>query len=174
MNQRIRQIREALGMSQESFAESIGLQRNSLSLIENEKRNPSERTINDICARHGISKEWLVSGTGEMFSGTPESPLQALVEKYGLSRQETALIEQFLRLDKSKRAIVTDFVEQIAAAFSKIKEEDERYRDATIESLESDYQKTLHSASRTASSASSTIEGTGTSSDPVRKTGEAG
>ena len=45
INDNIRELREnILNLSQESFAKKIGLQRNTISLIENGKRNPSDRT----------------------------------------------------------------------------------------------------------------------------------
>lgn len=62
INDRIRKIRERNSLSQEAFAKSLGLQRNSISLIENGKRNPSDRTIDDICGFYYINKNWLLYG----------------------------------------------------------------------------------------------------------------
>jgi len=67
MNTRIKEAREALELSQNDFAERLGLQRNSISLIENGKRNASSRTLNDICREFGINESWLRTGDGEMF-----------------------------------------------------------------------------------------------------------
>ena len=59
MNTRIKEVREAKGLSQADFAEMLNLKRNSISLIEVGKRNPSDRTILDICNTFSVSEEWL-------------------------------------------------------------------------------------------------------------------
>lgn len=56
MNARIKQIRESKGLSQAEFAEMLNLKRNSISLIEVGKRNPSDRTILDICNTFNVSE----------------------------------------------------------------------------------------------------------------------
>ena len=62
MNARIKQIRELKGLSQAEFAEMLNLKRNSISLIEVGKRNPSDRTILDICNTFNVSEKWLRTG----------------------------------------------------------------------------------------------------------------
>ena len=45
MNERVRELREALGKSQEEFARSLDLSRNFINQIENGKKNLSARSI---------------------------------------------------------------------------------------------------------------------------------
>ena len=59
INDRIKLIRESVRLSQSEFAEKLNLKRNSISLMEGGKRNPSNRTINDICKVFNVSEEWL-------------------------------------------------------------------------------------------------------------------
>ena len=73
VNENIKVLREnILNLSQDAFASALGLQRNTISLIENKKRNPSERTINDICSKFKINKIWLLEGIGEPFTQISE------------------------------------------------------------------------------------------------------
>lgn len=67
MNSRIALIRKELRYKQDDFAEKIGLTKNFISLIETGKREPSDRTIKDICREFNVNEEWLRNGTGEMF-----------------------------------------------------------------------------------------------------------
>lgn len=67
MNGRIALVRKELGYKQDDFAEKIGLTKNFISLIETGKREPSDRTIKDICREFNVNEEWLRNGTGEMF-----------------------------------------------------------------------------------------------------------
>jgi transcriptional regulator with XRE-family HTH domain len=67
MNQRIKAIREQAGLSQEKFAESISLTKNYISLVENGKRQLSDRTVSDLCEAYNINETWLRTGEGEMY-----------------------------------------------------------------------------------------------------------
>lgn len=71
MNERIRKIRKALDLTQQEFAERIGMKRNSIALIES-GRNTSEQTIFAICREFNVNEEWLRTGEGEMFRILPE------------------------------------------------------------------------------------------------------
>lgn len=67
MNDRIRLLRNELGLSIRKFAEDLNLTAGTISLIENNKRNVTDRTISDICRLYHVSEEWLRTGKGEMF-----------------------------------------------------------------------------------------------------------
>lgn len=116
LGERIRQIRKALDLTQESFCKRIGLKRNSISLVESNKRNISDQAIISICREFNVNEEWLRSGTGEMFKASPTEALDALAEEYGLTHGDYILIEKFVNLKAEKRAAVVDYVLQAAAA----------------------------------------------------------
>lgn len=69
MIDRIKYVRSALGLTQEQFANKIGLSRNYVAKIEIGNREPSARTISDICREFGVNEIWLRTGAGEPFSG---------------------------------------------------------------------------------------------------------
>lgn len=73
MVNRIIQIREMAGLSQEEFADKLELSRNFINQVENGKKNCSKRTISAICDKiiingKSINKDWILSGTGGMFN----------------------------------------------------------------------------------------------------------
>lgn len=68
MNERIALVRKSLGLTQEKFAEQIGLSRNFMWMIESGTRVPSDRTISDICREFNVNETWLRTGEGEMFN----------------------------------------------------------------------------------------------------------
>ena len=78
MNQRIAQIRKNAELSQQQFADRIGLSKNFVSLLETGNRAPSDRTISDICREFGVREEWLRSGKLPMFQ--PVSRSKAIKE----------------------------------------------------------------------------------------------
>ena len=67
MNERIRELREALKKSQDEFAKELELSRNYISLVENGQRNLSSQSIKLLCSIHNVNEEWLRTGNGEMF-----------------------------------------------------------------------------------------------------------
>lgn len=68
MNERIALVRKSLGLTQEKFAEQVGLSRNFMWMIESGTRAPSDRTISDICREFNVNETWLRTGEGEMFN----------------------------------------------------------------------------------------------------------
>ena len=67
IGQRIKKIRSSKKLTQDDFAEIIGLTKNFISLIETGNRTPSDRTISDICRVFHVNESWLRTGDGEMF-----------------------------------------------------------------------------------------------------------
>lgn len=115
MNTRIKEIREAKGLSQADFAEMLKLKRNSISLIEVGKRNPSDRTIIDICNTFNVSEEWLRTGVGEMFIKTPSSTMEKLKQEFDLDDFSYNLVYQYLKLDSDQRQTIRDFFYNVVA-----------------------------------------------------------
>lgn len=62
MNTRIKLIRQEEGLTQSQFAEKIGLSRNYVAMIEIGQRDPSDRTVSDICRIFDIQEDWLRHG----------------------------------------------------------------------------------------------------------------
>lgn len=64
---RIKEIRKSVGLTQQKFAEQIGLKRNTIGNYEINLITPSDRTITDICREFDVNEIWLRTGEGEMF-----------------------------------------------------------------------------------------------------------
>lgn len=63
----IKELRKALDITQSDFAGEINLSRNYIAMIEIGQREPSERTIADICEKFNVREEWLRTGKGDIF-----------------------------------------------------------------------------------------------------------
>ena len=66
MNERLKELRQYLKLSQEEFGEKIFMTQNHISSLESGRRIPSDRTIKNICTVFGVNEEWLRMGNGEM------------------------------------------------------------------------------------------------------------
>lgn len=116
MNDRIRDVRKRQGLTQKAMAEKLGLSENFIFLMERGDRQPSDRTIADICREFGVSEQWLRDGTGEMFMDrsredqiadivhrsmqrTPEEARESLIAKLKLLDDgEILLLAEILKL----------------------------------------------------------------------------
>lgn len=99
MNTRIQQIRKTAKMTQDEFADKIGLSKNFVWMIEKGERTPSERTIKDICREFKVNYDWLVNGTGDMFQ-SDDSDAQAIVDSVMTGDNEFAkkILVKFAKL----------------------------------------------------------------------------
>lgn len=64
VNNRIKQLRLDLGLSQEAFGRQIKIQRSSVSKIETGENSPSDQTISLICKEFNVNENWLRTGEG--------------------------------------------------------------------------------------------------------------
>ena len=81
MHSRIKTVRLHYQLNQDDFAAALELTKNYISLIENGKRIPSDRTISDICRVYHVDESWLREGIGgddiKLTSSTASSNLDA-------------------------------------------------------------------------------------------------
>jgi len=63
---RIRNLRQSLGQTQKEFATDLGIVQGFLSAVESGKKTPSDTLLIALCQVHGIRREWLLTGEGEM------------------------------------------------------------------------------------------------------------
>ncbi len=61
---RIAKIRERLNKSQDDFGAALGVTKSTISLLETQKREPSERLLRDICREFNVNEDWLRTGVG--------------------------------------------------------------------------------------------------------------
>ncbi len=67
MNERIKELRKSLGITQQEFADKLGLKRNTIATYEIGKAVPSDRVVSDLCNKYNVNEEWLRTGEGKMF-----------------------------------------------------------------------------------------------------------
>ncbi len=120
MNERIKELRTFLKLSQEVFASRIKITRSSVSKLEKGENNPSEQTITLICKQFNVSEEWLKNGIGEMFKGIPEEDetaalLSDLLEDNGetpLYETIKGIIRTYQQLDPKSQSILNDIIKK--------------------------------------------------------------
>jgi transcriptional regulator with XRE-family HTH domain len=82
VNQRIKQVRRALELSQVQFSRVISLSSGYLAGVEVEKRKVNERLVKLICSSFNVNEKWLKSGEGEMFDRNPDENFTKLISLF--------------------------------------------------------------------------------------------
>lgn len=82
MKEQLKKLRKYLDMTQQSFADKIGMKQNTIAQYEMGRTNPSDAIVFSICREFGVNENWLRTGEGEMFEQLTEQ--QKLLKYTGL------------------------------------------------------------------------------------------
>lgn len=113
INDRIKFLRNTLGLSQESFGKSILLERSTISLIERHQRNVTDRIFNDICREFSVNEEWLRTGEGEVFVEPDTFSLDEYLKQQGATELEMEIIKGYFNIPKEIRGTVLEYFKNI-------------------------------------------------------------
>jgi len=67
MQSRLKELRKALGLSQQEFSERIGIKRGAIANYEIGRNEPIDAVVSLICKEFSVNEAWLRNGEGEMF-----------------------------------------------------------------------------------------------------------
>ena len=108
MNERIKQLRKALGLTQQEFAERVGIKRNAVANYETGRNEPIGSVVNLICNEYNVNPDWLRDGTGEMFIDPATFSLDEYAQANKLTKTEISIIRGFMELDPGVRSAIYD------------------------------------------------------------------
>lgn len=67
MEERLKELRKTLNLTQQEFADKIGVKRNTIAQYESGRNAPIDAVVTLICRTYGVNETWLRTGEGEMF-----------------------------------------------------------------------------------------------------------
>ena len=107
INQRVKEVRAALGLSQAKFAKEISVSNGYIAGIELGKRGVNDRLVKLICAAFQVREEWLREGKGEMFQPAPNALSQRMEGIFRELRPEfqAYVLDQIVRLLELQREL---------------------------------------------------------------------
>jgi len=120
---RIKALRQALDLTQEQFASQIGLSRNYIAMIEIGQRDPSKRSISDICRVFSVDLIWLRTGAGEMFKPrTREEELAEIFARVQIEDDDKSrLIRAMAQLPDEAFPVFVKYIEKLHEILSEDK-----------------------------------------------------
>lgn len=82
MNNRIKELRKELKLTQQAFADAIGISKSTIEAYEYRNVKVTDRSVKDICRVFHVSEDWLRTGEGEMFlAPTREAEIAEMTAK---------------------------------------------------------------------------------------------
>ena len=118
VNERIKELRSRVGLTQEEFSSKIGLSRNFIAQIETGTKKPSERTIFDICEKFNVNQDWLRNGNGEMFVELSKdeqiSAMLGEIQRLGDENFKYRLVSALCKLSESDWTALENLVDMIS------------------------------------------------------------
>lgn len=130
MNERIKQLRKLLNMSQTDFGARIGVKQGTITGYERGFRTPTDAVILSICREFDINEEWLRTGNGEMKLISSED--DEVMKYIGLLLKDkedfvAQKIKRFIvgyeKLDANDKTVVENLMRQIFVSEQNPKEE---------------------------------------------------
>lgn len=109
MNERMKELRKALRLSQDEFGRKLGVTRGAITNIELNKTEPKPLFVRHICEVFDVSEDWLLTGEGEMFLPLDvDEEFDRICAEIQLSDDE--FIKNFLRsywaLEENEKAVI--------------------------------------------------------------------
>lgn len=121
MNDRIKELRKALGLSQDEFGRRLGVTRGAVTNIELNKVEPKPLFVDLICREFNVNELWLREGIGEMFQERTRS--EELAAFFGDVQAESGFKEAFLtvlaRLGPEEWALIERKARELAEEIKK-------------------------------------------------------
>lgn len=124
INERFREVRELLNLSQDEFAMMANRTRSEIKNIEYKKTSPKEEVIKAVCLAHGINRKYLEEGEEPKFMPSPDDETEYINELLNevdnpFTSLIKAIVDVYRELSPEDKKKARDF----AASFqNKIKE----------------------------------------------------
>lgn len=127
MKEQLKKLRKRLDMTQQSFADKIGMKQNTIAQYEMGRTTPSDAIVFSICREFGVNESWLRTGEGgddNMFIKT--SPYEKAYNRFGY------IMENSIPSKKAALSILLELLytvpdeqwDTIMKEFEEIKKED--------------------------------------------------
>lgn len=117
MNERIKNIRKELGLSQKSFGERIGLTRDNIANIEGNRAEIKDVVIKAICKEFDINETWLRTGDGDKYK-QPTDEISDIVAEIihddsPVRNSIFKIMKAYMQLDDASKEVINKFIEEL-------------------------------------------------------------
>ncbi len=126
MNERLKKLRKALDLTQQEFADRIGIKRNSFANYETGRNTPIDAIIISICREFNVSEDWLRDGIGDMFLPTDRNADIAKLTKQLLNEENDSFKNRFVSMLANLTIEEWEFLERKAKELCGMDDKDKK------------------------------------------------
>lgn len=119
MKEQLKKLRKHLDMTQQSFADKIGMKQNTIAQYEMGRTIPSDAIVFSICREFGVNESWLRTGEGEMFEQMSDQQKLLKYTALLLKDQDSivakaiqSVIVTYEQLDDTNKAALENIISQ--------------------------------------------------------------
>ena len=118
LHERIKKMRKAFNLTQQEFADRLGIKRGTIANYEIGRNEPIDAILSLMCKTFNGSEQWLRTGNGDMFLPKSTGEMDQLAKKYNLSRRVCVLVERFLDLKPEIQEAIVDYALSVAGTLA--------------------------------------------------------
>lgn len=118
VGERIGVLIEQEGIRKVAFADKLKINQSYVSQLIGGRRAPSDRLLDDISEKFGVSRHWLETGEGEMYTKSASQTLDAIAARYNGSPTFRAMLDVYSRLSRAEQDAVEHYIFQLAEAIA--------------------------------------------------------
>ncbi len=126
---RIKELRNSLDLTQQKFADRLGIQRGAIANYELERNVPIDAVISLICREFNVREAWLRDGTGEMLEQLTEDEDRARffggLSKESASPEVLAFIDALRKTPEPAIRAALEFVCNVYESYNALQKEKE-------------------------------------------------
>jgi len=126
INSRILLVRKKLGLTRQSFGESLGVTDSVVKNIDYNKTAPKSVFIDLLCKTYNVNKDWLLTGEGEMFNELTKDEQIAEFVGTVLAEEEDSFKRRFFTMLSNLSDDGWAFLEQMVEGFAAEKAADNK------------------------------------------------
>ncbi len=102
MNERLKKLRKTLDLTQQKFADKIGVKQNTIAQYEMGRNTPIDSIVSLICREFNVNEKWLRYGEGDMFNSSDDEYI-AIIDRIMAGENEFAknIFKTFAMFDEA-------------------------------------------------------------------------
>lgn len=113
MNERLKKLRKTLDLTQQKFADKIGVKQNTIAQYEMGRNTPIDSIVSLICREFNVNEKWLRYGEGDMFNSSDDEYI-AIIDRIMAGENEFAknIFKTFAMFDEADWNALNKMIEK--------------------------------------------------------------
>lgn len=111
-NERVRELRKALNLTQNEFGDRVRVSQGHLTSVETGARAVTDKFVKLLHLEFGVNEQWLISGEGEMFEDHGDE-FDEIARQLNLNDLQRRLLRIVYEMPIEYQRMIRDFARQI-------------------------------------------------------------